>query len=339
MNKLILIDGNAILHRAYHAMPDLTNYKGDHIGALHGMVSMLLRIIQDLKPTHIAFCFDEKGENFRHKLLKKYQENRKETESELQWQLDHAKEVVEAMGIPTYSHSGYEADDLLGTIVEKMVGQKWEVGNGKLDNEMGSETSRDLDISHQGSRTSHITSPTSSLEVIVVTGDRDLLQLVDDKHHVSLYMPVAGLLSAKLYHEADVIERMGVLPKQIPDLKGLIGDASDNYHGVRGIGPKTAEKLIKEYGSFQEIYKHIDEIAETTKKKLEMGKEDGELSFKLATIVRNCDIEFDEERAKEWDIDSHMAIKKFEEVGFKSLIERVKKVGQELDQQNQGMLF
>lgn len=317
MSKLILIDGNAILHRAYHAMPDLTNYKGDHIGALHGMVSMLLKIIQDLHPTHIAFCFDEKGENFRHKLLKKYQENRKETESELQWQLDHAMEVVEAMGIPTYSHNGYEADDLLGTIVEHVTipqKSKTQMTNNK-------EGQREID------------------EVVVVTGDRDLLQLVDDKRNISLYMPIAGLLNAKLYHEKDVIERMGVEPSQIVSLKALIGDGSDNYSGIRGIGPKTAEKLIHEYGTFEEIYTHIDEIAETAKKKLEAGKEDGELSFKLATIVRDCDIDFDEEEAKAWDIDQPTAIKKFEEVGFKSLIERVKKVGQELDQQNQGSLF
>jgi DNA polymerase I len=308
-HKFVLIDGNAILHRAYHAMPDLTNYKGDHIGALHGMVSMLLKITADLKPTHIAFCFDEKGENFRHKLLKKYQENRKETEKELQWQLDHAKEVVESMGIPTYSHNGFEADYLLGTIVEMVSRKKLEVESENLD------------------------------EIVVVTGDRDLLQLVDDRKNVSLYMPIAGLLNAKLYHEKDVVERMGVKPEQIVSLKALIGDGSDNYTGVRGIGPKTAEKLIKEYGTFEEIYKHLDEIAETTKKKLEEGKEDGELSFKLATIVRDCDIDFDEEKAKAWDIDRPEAIKKFEEVGFKSLIERVKKVGQELDQQNQGMLF
>ncbi len=330
MNKLILIDGNAILHRAYHAMPDLTNYKGDHIGALHGMVSMLLKIIQDLKPTHIAFCFDEKGENFRHKLLKKYQENRKETENELQWQLDHAKEVVESMGIPTYSHNGFEADDLLGTITEKMTNDKLQMPNE------GKRQIPDLFDETQGKLVRH---DKGIDEIVVVTGDRDLLQLVDDKRQVSLYMPIAGLMNAKLYHEKDVVERMGVMPNQIVSLKALIGDGSDNYNGVRGIGPKTAEKLIKEYGAFEEIYNHIDEIAETVKNKLVAGKEDGDLSFRLATIVRDCDIDFDPHKAKEWDVDRPEAIKKFEEIGFKSLIERVKKVGQELDQQNQGSLF
>lgn len=304
MRKLVLVDGNAVLHRAYHAMPDLTNYKGEHIGALHGMVSMLLRIIQDLKPTHIVFCFDEKGENFRHNIFRGYQSARPMPVDGLQEQLDRAKDLIEAFNIPCFSLRGFEADDVIGTIAEKAV-----TGEKKFD------------------------------EIVIVTGDRDLLQLVDDTRHISLYMPVKGLSDAKLYHEKEVFERMGVQPNQIVSLKALIGDGSDNYNGVPGIGPKTAEKLLAEYGTFENVYKHINEIPESTKKKLEAGKENGELSFTLATIVRDCDVDFKPEKANTWGIDSSRVLKKFSEIGFKTLIERVKKVGKELNQENQGSLF
>lgn len=320
MNKLIIFDGHAVLHRAYHAMPDLTNYKGEHIGALHGMVSMLLKIIQDLKPTHIIFCFDEKGENFRHKMLPSYQENRSTPEDALQSQLDRAPELCSAIGIPTYSHTGYEADDLIGTIAEYAVSS---MGNGKLED------------SHNASSIPHI-----PVEVIVVTGDRDLLQLVDDKRKIRLYMPVKfGLSDTKLFYEKDVIERMGVTPSQIPDLKALIGDNSDNYFGIPGVGPKTAIKLLDAYKTFENVYKNLDKVGASTKKKLEEGQGSGELSLKLATIVRDVKGEYDIKKASKWDIDSVRAIKKFEEIGFRTLIERVKKVGKELDQEKQESLW
>lgn len=305
MNKLVLVDGNAVLYRAYHAMPDLTNYKGDHIGALHGMVSILLKTIQDLRPTHIIFCFDEKGENFRHKMLKSYQENRTAPDEALVPQLENAPDLVRAMGIPVYSHNGFEADDLIGTIAK-------------------------LAISHL---------PSAISETVIVTGDRDLLQLVDDKNHVSLFMPQNGLMQGVIYDEKKAKERMGVPPSQVADLKGLTGDASDNYKGVPGIGPKTAQKLLEEFRGFTDIYKNLDKIPEKIRKKLEEGRESGELSYKLAQIVKDIDVEVDFEKAKDWDLVSPTALAKYEEIGFKSLIERTKKVFQEIADERQGSLF
>jgi DNA polymerase I len=320
MNRLVLVDGNAILYRAYHAMPDLTNYKGDHIGALHGMVSMLLKAIQDLRPTHIIFCFDEKGENFRHKLLKTYQENRTAPDESLIPQLENAPDLVRALGIPVYSHNGYEADDLIGTIANKVV------------------SSQKLVVSKKN-QTTNYKLPTTDYEVIIVTGDRDLLQLVDDKHHIKLLMPLKGLVEGQMYDEAGAKERMGVPPSQVVDLKGLTGDASDNYKGVPGIGPKTAQKLLDEFDGFIDIYKNLDKIPEKIRKKLETGRESGELSYKLAQIVKDVDIDIDFEAAKDWDLISPKALKKYEEVGFKSLTERIKKVFQEMEDERQGKLW
>lgn len=271
MTKLVLIDGNAILHRAFHAMPRLTSKKGEPIGAVYGLVSMLIRIINDLKPTHIAVCFDRPEPTFRKKEFEKYQAQRPQTDKELSGQFEKAGEVLSAMKIKTFDKVGYEADDLIGTIANKA--------------RLG--------------------------EVVVVTGDRDILQLVDDKKKIRLYMPVKGLSDSKLYKKEDVIERMGVTPSQIIDYKALVGDPSDNYPGIGGIGPKTAEKLLKKYKTFPNIYKHLDELDEPTRKKLTEKKSDGEISYKLAKIVTNVDFKFDTKKMDDWDLGSPEVIKLF----------------------------
>src|SRR3989304_9696302 len=180
MSKLVLIDGNAILHRAFHALPPLTTKSGEPINAVYGLVSMLLRVIQDLTPTHIAICFDEKAPTFRHKEFAAYQAQRPTMADELSSQFEKARKVVEAFGIPAYSKAGYEADDVLGTLAEG-----------------------------------------SKEDVVIVTGDRDILQLVNDK--VKVYLPIVGLSSATLMGEEEVKEKLGVAPKQVPDYKALVG--------------------------------------------------------------------------------------------------------------------
>jgi len=297
MTKLILVDGNAAIHRAYHAMPPMRSPKGEPVSVVHGVVSMLLVLIERLAPTHIAFCFDRPEQTFRQKKLVTYQSHRPPMEEDLSSQFEKVYDVLTAMKIPQYSLAGFEADDMIGTIAQC----------SEVD------------------------------EVIIVTGDRDILQLVNDK--VKLYMPVKGMSEGKIYGDAEVMERLGVLQKNIVDYKALVGDPSDNYPGVPGIGPKTALTLINQYGSFHEIYKHLDEISKSTKAKLEKGKESGELSYELATIVKDCDIVFSLKEASAWDIDAPEAMKIFEEYGFKSLPERVKKLGQKLDQNMQGSLF
>src|SRR5512146_3062495 len=201
MTKLIVIDGNAILHRAFHAMPPFTTKRGEPIGAVHGFVSMLLKAIADLKPTDIVVTFDEKEKTFRHEALPTYQAQRPPMDKDLSSQFVKTRDFLEAAGIPVYSKPGYAAEDVIGTIATKS-------GGHGVD------------------------------EVVILTGDRDQLQLVDDKKNIKLYMPIAGIANAKLFGEAETKERMGVPASLIDDYKALVGDPSDNYSGVPGIGPK-----------------------------------------------------------------------------------------------------
>lgn len=298
MSKLVLIDGNAILHRAFHALPPLTTKSGEPINAVYGLTSMLLRVIQDLKPTSVAVAFDEKEPTFRHKALATYQAQRPPMADELSSQFAKAKDFLKAAGIPIYSKPGFEADDVIGTIATKAGG-----------------------------------------DVVIVTGDRDQLQLVDDKKNIKLYMPVVGLANAKLYGEAETKERMGVPASLIDDYKALVGDPSDNYTGIPGIGPKTAISLLEKFGSFANIYKNLDKVPERAREKLEKGREAGELSKKLATIVRDVPIEVDFEKMNDWKVDSPEVLKLFEEFGFKTMTNRVKEVGKKIDEEKQGALF
>lgn len=294
MNRLVLIDGNAILHRAYHALPGLTNKKGEPTNAVYGFVSMLLRVIEDLKPSHLIIAFDRPKPTFRKKLFKDYQAHRPAMEDGLSSQFAKVYDVINAMKIPMYGVDGFEADDLLGTLARRAT-EKSKIKNQKSKIE----------------------------EVIIVTGDRDLLQLVNDK--VKLYMPVKGMSEAKLFGEKEAEERMGVSPNYIADLKGLMGDPSDNYPGVAGIGPKTAVNLIHEFGTVEEIYKHIKDIKNpSVAEKLKKGKDDAKLSKKLATVVRDVPLKCDLNEAKvPDDFVNQEVIDVFGELGFKTLLKRL----------------
>lgn len=303
MRKLVLIDSMAILFRAYHALPGfMTTSSGEPINAVYGLVSMLLRILQDLKPTHIAFCFDESEPTFRKKEFEDYQSQRVETPKELSNQFEKAKQFTKAFGVGYFSKPGFEADDVIGTIAKKAAEEKFD-------------------------------------EIIIVTGDRDILQLVDDKKHIKLYMPITGLSNAKMFSAKETKEKLGVVPELVDDYKGLVGDPSDNYKGVAGIGPKTAINLLEEFGSFDGIYKNIDKVPEKTKQKLVDGKESGDISYKLAKIVTDVPIEFDLSKMNKWKIDSNNVLGLFEEYGFKTLTKRVKEVGKNIVSENQGSLF
>jgi DNA polymerase-1 len=296
MGKLVIIDGNAILHRAFHAMPPLTTKGGEPINAVYGLVSMFLRIVQDLKPESIAVAFDEKEKTFRHIEFKNYQAQRPPVVEELSSQFEKAKDFFKAAGVPIYSKPGFEADDVIGTIADK-----------------------------------------SRADVVVVTGDRDLLQLVGG--NIRLYMPVVGLTNAKLYDEASAKERMGVAPEQIPDYKALVGDPSDNYPGVAGIGPKTAEKLLEKYGSIDKIYAHIKDIEPKLRQKLVDGESQAKLFYRLATVVKDVPLDIDFKKMGKWRVDSPEVLNLFEKFGFKTLTERVKKVGDQINEEKQTSLF
>lgn len=305
MFKLVLIDGNAILHRAYHALPqNLTTKKGEPINAVYGLVSMLLRVIQDLKPTHIAITFDRPEPTFRQKVFKDYQQQRPAMDKDLSSQFEKAKNVANAMNIPVYEQAGYEADDLIGTISRRAI-------EGKEEDLIDS--------------------------VVIVTGDRDILQLVN--HKVKVFLPVRGLSEGKLFGPGEVKEKMGVNPNQIVDYKALVGDASDNYKGVPGIGPKTAINLLEKYGNFNTIYRKLDEIPESTKEKLIAGKELGEMSYNLATIVKDMEIDVDLGKAAKWQIDSKQVLDLFADFGFRTLTKRVKEVGKQIVSENQMKLI
>jgi DNA polymerase-1 len=299
VSKLILIDGNAILHRAYHALPPLTTKRGEPINAVYGFISMLLRVIQDLRPTHIVVAFDRKEPTFRHKEYEHYQAHRPETDKKLISQFDRAKRVIDAFGIPYYDKAGFEADDVIGTLAKQ--------AEKKLE------------------------------EIIIVTGDKDILQLVTKKTKV--YLPVRGLSDAKLMEAEDVVEKMGVRPDQIDDYKALVGDPSDNYPGVPGIGPKTATKLLAEYETVENVYKNIDKIQENTAKKLKEGKDLAIISQKLAEIVTNVPVKLDVEKSGKWKINNKNVLDLFAEYGFKTLTKRANKVGEEISKEKQMSLL
>jgi DNA polymerase-1 len=312
MSKLVLIDGNAILHRAYHALPPLTTKTGEPINAVYGFISMLLRIISDLKPTHIAVAFDTPKPTFRKAEYAGYQAHRPTMESDLTSQFEKVYRTLDAMRIPRYSVERYEADDVIGTITSQVQNSNLKSQNYDPKDKNGK---REMD------------------EVIIVTGDRDLLQLVNDK--VKVYMPIKGLSEAKLYGPKEVIERMGVIPEQVADLKALMGDSSDNYPGVAGIGPKTAISLLSKYGNLEEVYKHLGEIPEKVSKKLADEAEMAVLGKKLATIARDVPVSVDLEACNDWKVDDLKLIKLFDEFGFKTLKKRVEIVGRELQRERQ----
>ena len=308
------------MHRAFHAMPPLTTREGEPINAVYGLISMFLRIVQDLKPEGIVVAFDEKAETFRHKEFKEYQSQRPPTHDDLSSQFPKARDFFKAAGVPVYSKPGYEADDVIGTLAKQAT--EFPISNFQFPNK------------------SQIQNNKSQInEVIVVTGDKDLLQLVDDKKGIKLYMPILGLSNAKLFGEKETIERMGVPPSQIPDLKSLVGDPSDNYPGVVGIGPKTAEKLLEKYGSIDKIYTHLSDIEPNIRQKLESNTSEAKLFHRLATVVYDVPISIDFPQMENWKVDSPEVLKLFQDFGFKTLSDRIKKVGKSVDAEKQTSLF
>ncbi len=294
MTRLVLIDGHAIIHRAYHALPPLTTPYGARAQAAYGFVSILLGVIDELKPTHLAVCFDLPEATFRHDAYIAYQAQRPSADEDLVNQIVMVHEVVEVSGIPVYSASGFEADDCIGTLATQAV-------------EKGVD------------------------EVTIVTGDKDIMQLVNDKKGIKVFAPIKGIANAKLLSEQDVLEYVGIAASKIVDYKALIGDSSDNYPGVPGIGPKTAVGLLEKFGTFEEIYRKLTEgkgkiegVADSICAKLVLGRESGLMSKHLATIVTNAPVTLDLEESKLGHLrDDKVFCEKLRELGFKSLLTRM----------------
>ncbi len=272
MNTLLLIDGNAIMHRAYHALPPFKTKSGIPTNAIYGFISILNKAILDFMPQYVIVCFDTPIPTFRKKMFKEYQSQRPKMEDELSQQFPIVKEALDAGQIIHLEKEGYEADDVIGTIT----------------------------------KTYH----TNGDRVLILSGDKDILQLANEK--VFVVTPQLGFGKQVIYSTEEVKKRFGIEPKQIPDFKALMGDQSDNYKGAKGIGPKTAAKLLQEYGSLERIFKNLRTIDGKIQKILEDHKENVLMSQKLATILT--------------DVDIKVNIKKSEFAGFgKNLKEFLKK--------------
>jgi len=281
--KLILLDCNAIIHRAYHALPPLTNKKGDLVNAVYGFFTMFFKAIEDFKPDYIAAAFDLAGETFRHKEYKEYKAHRERADKELYKQFPIIQNILRDFNVPIVMLRGVEADDVIGSIA------------GKFD-----------------------------VESIIVTGDLDFLQVVDDNTFV--YTMKRGLSNMILYDRKAVEQRLGFGPEHVTDFKGLKGDPSDNIPGVPGIGDKTATNLIRQFGAIENIYKKIDsgnaEIKDKVEEKLIENKDQAMMSKKLATIKRDIRLDFDLEKGKFGDYDLEKILNKFKDLGMNSLVKR-----------------
>lgn len=288
---LIILDVHAILHRAYHALPEFSSSKGEPTGALYGLSTMIMKIIKDLKPDYIVGCFDLPQPTFRHEAYEAYKLGRAKAEDDLVHQIKRSRDVFAALGIPAYELAGFEADDLLATIVEKMKKEK-------------------------------------DLRIIIASGDMDTLQLVDDDR-VLVYTLKKGINDTILYNEKAVVERFGFKPLLLPDYKGLRGDPSDNIIGIKGIGEKTATTLITTFGSIEDIYKKLKNDPDAFKKAgltprmiklLEDGEEEALFSKTLATVRRDAPIEFSLPK-KIWreGIDPEKAEALFADLDFRGL--------------------
>jgi len=296
--RLVLLDAHAIIHRAYHALPDFQSPAGEPTGALYGLSSMLLRIIQDLKPDYLAACYDLPKPTLRHEAYEGYKATRVSIDDALATQLNTSRNVFKAFSIPIYECEGFEADDILGTIVE-------------------------------------CTKDDKELEIIIASGDMDTLQLVE-KSRVKVYTLKKGLNDTIMYDAKAVEERYGFPPKLVPDYKGLRGDPSDNIIGVPGIGEKTATTLIQEFGSIEDIYKKLKKKPEEFSEKgikprivnlLIEHEEDAVFSKMLATIRLDAPIAFKLPDAV-WQngetLPTILAL--FDELGFRTLRARARGV-------------
>lgn len=283
MEKWMLIDGNSIAYRAFFSMPLLTNAAGQHTNAVFGFTLMLLKLLEQEKPTHVLVAFDAGKITFRHEGYTEYKGGREKTPSELSEQFPVLKELLNAFRISQFELSGYEADDIIGTLT-------------RVADEKGVPT-------------------------VVVTGDKDMLQLASDK--VTIAVTRKGVSEVDLYSPEAIQEKYGLVPLQIIDLKGLMGDTSDNIPGVPGVGEKTALKLLHEHGSVESVLDNLDKLKGKLKENIENHKDDAIMSKRLATIFREVPIEQGTDEIRYDGYDAGKLAEAFRKLEFKSLIERL----------------
>ncbi|MFD1737129.1 DNA polymerase I [Bacillus salitolerans] len=282
--KVVLIDGNSLAYRAFFALPLLHNEKGIHTNAVYGFTMILMRILEEEKPTHMLVAFDAGKTTFRHKTFTEYKGGRQKTPPELSEQMPFIRELLDAYNITRYELENYEADDIIGTI-SKLYEQ-------------------------------------DDCEIKVITGDKDLLQLVSNK--VTVDITRKGITEVDSYTPEYLNEKYGITSSQIIDMKGLMGDTSDNIPGVPGVGEKTALKLLKEYGSVEEIYEHLDEISgKKLKEKLEENKDKAFMSKELATIFREAPLTISIEDISYRGLNEKSVVTLFKDLNFQSLLDKM----------------
>jgi DNA polymerase-1 len=283
MSKLVLIDGNSIAFRAFYALPLLSNSSGLHTNAVLGFTTMLLRLMEEQKPTHFLVAFDAGKVTFRHSDYKEYKGGRAKTPPELSEQFPLIRELLKAFNIPQYELSGYEADDIIGTLT-------------RMADEQG-------------------------VEVVVVSGDKDMLQLSSE--HVKIALTRKGISEVDIFDPNEIKEKYGLTPLQIIDLKGLMGDASDNIPGVPGVGEKTALKLLHEYGSVDEVIAHAGEIKGKIGEKITEHAASARMSKDLATIFREVPLETTWDQLQYQGYAGPDVAAFFRKVEFRALLEKM----------------
>lgn len=295
MKRVVILDGQSIIHRAYHALPSFTSPEGIPTGGLYGFSAILLKIIRELKPDYLVAAYDVNAPTFRHLVYKEYKGQRPKTDEELVIQINLSKEILKSFGVPIYEKEGYEADDLIGAIAEKLKKEK-------------------------------------DIEIIIGSGDLDFLQLADNDK-VKVYTLKSGIKETMVYDREAIKRRFGFEPELLPDFKGLKGDPSDNIPGVKGIGEKTASLLIQKFGSLENIFEKAEKNPEELEKNgvkpktaelLQRYKEQAFFSKELASIRKDMPLEF--LIPEKFQIKKENIAKIFQEFGFKTLLARLEEI-------------
>lgn len=281
MKKLVLIDGSSYMYRAFYALPPLTSPKGEPTGAIYGFIRMLSSLIREVNPDYIAVVFDLSKKTFRHKKVKSYKATRQETPNLLKEQIPKIKEILKLWGIKVLELEGYEADDIIATLTKKFK---------------------------------------SSYEVLIVSPDKDMIQLVDK--NVKLLNPIQNII----YDIEKVKEKYGIFPNQFVDYQAIVGDSVDNIKGVKGVGKKTAVSLLNQYGSLDEIIKNLDSLKPKVKEAFEKSIDVLKEAEFLVKLKNDIDLNIPIEELEVKNIRWKDLKKVFEELGFKSLLKKLKEM-------------
>ncbi|MEA3295756.1 MAG: 5'-3' exonuclease H3TH domain-containing protein [Patescibacteria group bacterium] len=295
MKTLIIIDSNALIHRAFHALPELTTKKGEKVNAIYGFLLIFFRAARELKPDCVVATFDRIEPTFRHKRFKDYKAKRKKAPQDLYDQIPKIKNILRALNIPIFEKAGFEADDLIGTIAKKAKEQE------------------------------------KDIEIYILTSDLDVFQLIDDKTRI--YNLRKGIKDIEIFDEKKVIEKFDFSPKQIIDFKALAGDPSDNLPGAQGIGKETTVKLIKEYKTIENLYRVLKkgeawDLTSKIRENLIKHEKQVLLSYELAKIDQFVDIDFNLEKSKYISLSADEKTKQkikqiFENYNFYTLINKI----------------